>query len=58
MTTDFKKTLDAYQAKQHLFRLVDVPTMQYLMVDGRGDPNTSTAFSDAIEALYPVAYKI
>lgn len=28
------------------------------MVDGHGDPNTSVEFRDAIEALYPVAYKL
>ncbi|MCX4388424.1 GyrI-like domain-containing protein [Micromonospora peucetia] len=56
--TDFKKTLDAYQAKRGQFRIVDVPDMQYLMIDGHGDPNTSPAFTDAVEALYPVAYKL
>lgn len=56
--TDFKRTLDAYQARRGKFRLVDVPTMQYLMVDGRGDPNTSPDFDRAVRALYPVAYKL
>ncbi|MFC0505339.1 GyrI-like domain-containing protein [Micromonospora costi] len=56
--TDFKKTLDAYQARQGRFRVVDVPDMRYLMIDGHGDPNTSSAFSEAVEALYPVAYKL
>lgn len=51
--TDFKKTLAAYQAPRGEFRIVDVPDMQYLMIDGHGDPNTSPAFSDAVEALYP-----
>ncbi|MGN9812811.1 GyrI-like domain-containing protein [Micromonospora sp. BQ11] len=55
---DFKKTLDAYQARRGRFRTVDVPDMQYLMIDGRGDPNTSPAFTEAIEALYPTAYKL
>jgi hypothetical protein len=55
---DFKKTLDAYQARRGQFRVVDVPDTQYLMVDGHGDPNTSPAFTDAVEALYPVAYKL
>jgi hypothetical protein len=55
---DFKKTLDAYQAQRGRFRVVDVPDMQYLMADGSGDPNTSPAFAEAIEALYPVAYKL
>ncbi|MER7331838.1 MULTISPECIES: GyrI-like domain-containing protein [unclassified Micromonospora] len=56
--TDFKRTIDAYQAKRGQFRIVDVPDMQYLMIDGHGDPNTSPAFTDAVEALYPVAYKL
>lgn len=38
--------------------LVEVPEMSFLMVDGEGDPNTAQAFSDAIEALYPVAYTL
>ncbi|GAA2783791.1 GyrI-like domain-containing protein [Saccharopolyspora taberi] len=60
MTTkpDFKRELDCYQAKHHELRVVDVPDLQYLMIDGHGDPNTSEAFSDAVTALYPVAYKL
>ena len=38
--------------------IVEVPQMNFLMVDGEGDPNTSKSFSDAIEALYPVAYTL
>ncbi|PPF43518.1 hypothetical protein C5B85_12505 [Pseudoclavibacter sp. AY1F1] len=53
---DFKKELDCYQAKSGEFRVVEVPPLQYLMVDGYGDPNTSTEFTNAVEALYPVAY--
>ncbi|KAB1147837.1 hypothetical protein F6X68_18705 [Micromonospora sp. AMSO12t] len=56
--TDFKKTLDAYQAGRGQFRIVDVPDTRYLMVDGHGDPNGAPAFTGAIEALYPVAYKL
>ncbi|MDN6555526.1 MAG: GyrI-like domain-containing protein [Acidipropionibacterium acidipropionici] len=55
---DFKKTLDSYRARAGQFRLVEVPPMQYLMVNGHGDPNTSPAYSQALEALYPVAYRI
>lgn len=55
---DFKQTLDSYQAKRGEFRTIDIPPMQYLMVDGHGDPNTSQEFTDALEALYPVAYKL
>ncbi len=55
---DFKKTLDAYRARRGRFRILEVPELQYLMIDGVGDPNTSPAFAEAVEALYPVAYKL
>ncbi len=57
-TIDFKRELDAYRAKRERFRMVEVPDHHYLMADGRGDPNTAPAFGEAIEALYPVAYKL
>lgn len=55
---DFKKTLDTYRATSGKFRIVDVPEMQYLMIDGQGDPNSSPEYSESLEALYPVAYKL
>ncbi|RMI35858.1 GyrI-like domain-containing protein [Nocardia stercoris] len=56
--TDFKKTLDAYRAERNRIRILDVPPMQYLMIDGHGDPNSAQDFADTVEALYPVAYKV
>lgn len=58
MKIDFKKTLDSYQAKRGEFRLVEVPAMQYLMIDGHGDPNTAIEYTQSIEALYPMAYAL
>ncbi|NPC95430.1 GyrI-like domain-containing protein [Nocardioides sp. zg-DK7169] len=58
MRTDFKRTLDAYRARVGELRLVEVPPMQYLMVDGHGDPNTAGEYADAIAALFPVAYAV
>jgi len=56
---DFKKKLKhLYRPSTKEFVLVDVPSMQFLMVDGHGDPNTAQAYQDALEALYAVAYKI
>jgi len=55
---DFKKTLDSYQAKRGEYRIVTVPKLQYIMVDGHGDPNMSQEFTHAVEALYPIAYKL
>jgi hypothetical protein len=37
---------------------VDVPAFNFLMIDGMGDPNTSQAYSQAIEALFSVSYKV
>ena len=37
---------------------VDVPTMSFLMIDGRGDPNTSQAYAEALDALYAVSYAL
>jgi hypothetical protein len=39
-------------------RVVDVPAMNFLMIDGHGDPNTSQEYADAISALYSLAYTI
>lgn len=35
---------------------VDVPAMNFVMVDGIGDPNVSKDFQEALGALYTVAY--
>jgi hypothetical protein len=58
MKTDLRKTLDSYRAKVGELRLLDLPPRRYLMVDGRGDPNTAPAYADALAALYPVAYRV
>jgi hypothetical protein len=36
--------------------LVEVPPLRYLCLDGHGDPNTSPAYADAVQALYSVSY--
>jgi len=55
---DFKKTLKHLYNPPPKFALVEVPPMQFVMIDGHGDPNTSQSYQDAVEALYAVAYKI
>jgi len=37
---------------------VEVPAMNFLMIDGQGDPNTSPSYQAAVEALFSVAYAI
>lgn len=57
--TDFRKELKhLYLPPANRFVVTDVPPMQFLMIDGYGDPNTSPQYAAAIEALYGTAYKI
>ena len=56
---DYKKQLKhLYGPSARKVEIVDVPQMNFFMVDGEGDPNTSKSFGDAIEALYPLAYTL
>ena len=56
---DFKKELKhLYRPSTKKFVMVDVPPMNFLMIDGRGNPNTAQEYAEAIEALYAVAYKL
>lgn len=56
---DLKKELKSlYQPPVKEVVRVDVPTMNFLMIDGEGDPNTSREFKDAIEALFSLSYTI
>ena len=59
------KKIDYRKELKHLYKpslksveVVDVPEMNFLMIDGQGDPNISKEYSDAIEALYAVSYAL
>ena len=56
---DFKKELKhLYKPSVKSVGRVTVPGMNFLMIDGQGDPNTSQEFQDAVEALYSVSYAL
>ncbi|WP_147535927.1 GyrI-like domain-containing protein [Bacillus marasmi] len=55
---DYKKELRNLYNPPKKIGLIDVPTMNYLMIDGKGNPNTSEDFQAAIEALYSVSYNL
>jgi hypothetical protein len=58
-SVDFKRELrHLYGPSRKEFTVVDVPPMNFLMVDGHGDPNVAQAYTEAIEALYGTAYAI
>jgi hypothetical protein len=54
---DFKKELKELYAPKKM-AIVDVPGMNYLMIDGSGDPGISQDYKDAIQTLYPVSYAL
>ena len=54
---DFKKTFKPlYNPPADMFVAIEVPRMQFVKVDGKGNPNTSPAYGSAIEWLYGVSY--
>ena len=56
---DLKKEFkQLFSAKVGKPSIVDVPKLNFLMVDGQGNPNTAQAFKDAVGALYGVSYTL
>ena len=56
---DLKKELKhLYGPSKKEFSVVDVPPMNFLMIDGHGDPNDNPDFQGGMDALYGMAYTI
>lgn len=56
---DLKKQLKAfYKPSAKAPSVVEVPPMQFLMVDGAGNPNTAQSYKEAVETLYAVSYTV
>jgi hypothetical protein len=56
---DIKKALPAlYAPKPGGFHVVEVPELPFLMVDGHGNPNTSPAYAEAVQALFTLSYAV
>ena len=59
ITIDLRKQLKhLYQPSAKQFSIVDVPPLNFLMIDGAGNPNTSQDYKDALEALYGLSYTL
>lgn len=57
------KKLDLKRQLGHLYgpsarevAMVDVPSMNFLSIDGKGDPNTAVDYAAAVEALFSLSY--
>jgi hypothetical protein len=56
---DVKKELkNLYNPSAKEISFVDVPAMNFVMIDGSGDPNKAKEYQEAIEALYSISYTI
>lgn len=56
---DFKKEYKSlYHPSDKEAVLIKVPPMNYLMVDGAGNPNTAREFKDAVKVLYGLSYAL
>lgn len=56
---DFKKELASlYKQRVNKISIVEVPAMQFLRIDGAGNPNTAQSYKEAVEALYALSYTL
>jgi hypothetical protein len=54
---DFKKELkELYQPSAKEVVQISVPTMNYLMADGEGDPATTKEFREIVDVLFSLSY--
>lgn len=56
---DYKITLKSYYNPNiKSFHFLELPAMQFLAIDGKGDPNVDSSYQQAVEALYGMSYGI
>ena len=58
MPFDFKKEYKDLYLPNTKPGVIDVPEMVFIMIDGKGNPNTSAEYSSAVEALYGLSWTI
>lgn len=55
---DYKKEYKDLYMPKTMPSIIDVPKMTFIMVDGKGNPNTCVAYQNAMEVLYGLSYTI
>ncbi len=54
---DYKKVYkELYSQSSTKISILDIPEFNYLAIEGKGDPNISTDYQQAVEALYSLSY--
>jgi len=56
---DLRKQLKPlYSPSAKDFSLIEIPPLQYLMIDGHGDPAVVPEYTDAVQTLYGISYTL
>lgn len=55
---DYKKEYKDLYMPKNKPALIKIPSMNFIMVDGSGDPNNNPVFEEAVELLYGLSYTI
>jgi len=59
MKIDLKKIFSSlYKQSKKEISIVEVPKLNFMTIQGTGDPNNNEGYSQAVGALYTVAYKL
>ena len=55
---DFKKKYKELYLPKGTPSIISIPEMRFIMVQGKGNPNTSDYYKEAVELLYGISYSI
>lgn len=55
---DYKKEYKDLYMPKNTPSVIDVPEMIFIMIDGKGDPNSSKEYENAMNVLYGLSYTI
>lgn len=58
MAFDYKKEYKEFYLPKNKPTIVDIPAMNFIAVRGKGDPNTSQEYKEALGLLYGIAFTI
>ena len=47
-----------YKQPNNKISVIDLPSLNFLMIDGSKSPNNNPDYADAVAALYAIAYKL
>jgi hypothetical protein len=51
-----KQMKEFYSASMNKVVFIKMPSLNYLMIDGQGDPNTSQVYKNSVQALFSLPY--